>query len=147
MAETLKQAQASENIGYIKGNIKVSSDQKGPIIVLRFRDEKGLPLIRESERTTSSEGDFLFPVIPGTFYIAAFIDVNKDSVYQSEEHGNFYGIPSKIEVTSKQTVTLDTITISGPVPKLETDIKPIARFKFPDEMLAICEALVESKPC
>ena len=128
LMEVHKQTQATENVGYIKGNIKVSSDQKGPIMVLRFRDEKGLPLILESERSTSSEGDFLFPVIPGTFFIAAFIDVNKDRVYQSEEHGNYYGIPSKIDVTSKQTVTLDTITISGPVPKLETNIKTIARF-------------------
>ena len=128
LMEVHKQTQATENVGYIKGNIKVSSDQKGPIMVLLFRDEKGLPLILESERSTSSEGDFLFPVAPGTFYIAAFIDVNKDRVYQSEEHGNYYGIPSKIDVTPKQTVTLDTITISGPVPRLETDIKPIARF-------------------
>jgi pimeloyl-ACP methyl ester carboxylesterase len=122
------QTQLVENLGFIKGNIKLNSDQKGAVVVLRFRDEKGIPVL-ESQVIALEKGDFLFSVIPGTHYIAAFIDVNKDGRYQPEEHGNYHGIPSKINVAPKQTVTLETITIAGQVPKPETEIKPIAKIR------------------
>lgn len=121
-----EQTEIVENIGFIKGNIKLTSDQKGAVIVLRFRDEKGIPVLK-NRVIASEKGDFLFPVIPGAHYIVAFIDVNKDRRYQPGEHGNYHGIPSKIDVAPKQTVTLETITIAGEVPKPETEIKPIAK--------------------
>ena len=128
LKEIHDQTQRVENIGFIKGNIKRTSDQKGPVIVLRFRDDKGIP-VRESQVVATEKGDYQFSVIPGSHYIAAFIDVNNDGRYQSGEHGNYHGIPSKIDVASKQTLTLETITIAGLVPKPETEIKPIDKVK------------------
>jgi len=128
LKEIHEQTKVVENVGFIKGNIKLTSDQKGAVIVLRFRDEKGIPVL-ENQVIASEKGDFLFSVIPGRHYIAAFIDVNKDGRYQPVEHGNYHGTPSKIDVAPKQTVTLETITIAGKVPKPETEIKPIAKIR------------------
>ena len=128
LKEIHEQTQLAENVGFIKGSIKLTSDQKGPVIVLRFRDEKGIPVL-ESQVFASEKGDFLLSVIPGTHYVAAFIDVNNDGRYQPREHGNYHGLPSKIDVAPKQTVTLETISIAGEVPKPETEIKPIAKIR------------------
>jgi len=119
-----KQTKILENASYIKGNIKVTSDQKGPVIVRRFRDEKDTPVF-EVQVTVSRAGDFMFPVFPGTYYIAAFIDVNKDGRYQPGEHGDFYGYPSKIDLAAQQTVTIETITVAGEFPELPLGIKLI----------------------
>ncbi len=128
LIEIHEQTQRVENVGIIKGNIKHISNQKGPAIVLRFRDEKGIPVL-ENQVFASEKGDFMFSVIPGPHYIAAFIDVNNDGRYQTGEHGNYHGLPSKIDVALKQTVTLETISIAGEVPKPETEIKPIAKIR------------------
>lgn len=128
LKEIHEQTKIVENVGFIKGNIKLSSDQKGAVIVLHFRDEKGITIL-ENQVFASEKGDFLFSVIPGPHYIAAFIDVNNDGRYQPGEHGNYHGLPSKIAVAPKQTVTLETISIVGEIPKPETEIKPIAKIR------------------
>ncbi len=122
------QVEIVENVGFIKGNIKSTSDQKGAVIVLRYRDVKGIPSF-ESSVVASKKGDYMFSLVPGTFYIAAFVDVNNDGRYQPGEHGNYHGIPSTIDVLPKQTVTLETIIISGPAPKTDMKAKPIVKVK------------------
>jgi len=128
LMEIHEQTELAESVGFIKGNIKLASDQKGDVIVLRFRDEKGIPVL-ESHITASEKGDFLFPVAPGTHYVAAFIDANNDGLYQPGEHGTYHGVPSKIAVAPKQTVTLETMTIAGELPKPQTEIKPIIKIR------------------
>jgi pimeloyl-ACP methyl ester carboxylesterase len=118
------QSQQVENSGFIKGTIALASDQEGALVVLRFRNEEGVPYL-ESRIIASEKGDYLFTVIPGTYYIAAYIDANNDGHYQPDEHGRYYGSPSTIDVAPKQTVTLDTMVISGPAPQPDTEIKPI----------------------
>jgi len=77
----------------------------------------------------SRKGDFRFYAVPGMYYIAAFIDVNKDGIWQPEEHGqehvNDFGIPIKIKVVARQTVILETITIDGTMPQSDMAVKPI----------------------
>jgi len=114
--EIQKQTQIVENLGFIKGNVTRASNQQGPVIVVRYRDRNDGP-IREGQVFASRKGDFMFPVIPGSHYIAAFIDINNDGDYQPEEPGNYHGIPSSIDVGPKQTVTLETIIITGPLPE------------------------------
>ena len=128
LKEINEQTKIIENVGFIKGNINLTSDQKGAVVVLRFRDENGIP-VREGQLIASEKGDFQFTVIPGSYYIAAFIDVNNDGRYQPEEHCNYYGLPSKFDVAPKQTVTLETITIATELPKPETKIKPLAKIR------------------
>ncbi|MBW1671250.1 MAG: alpha/beta hydrolase [Deltaproteobacteria bacterium] len=128
LKEIHEQTQFVDNVGFIKGNINVTSNQKGVVIVLRFRDESGIP-VRETQLIASENGDFLFSVLPGKHYIAAYIDVNKDSKYQPGEHGNYYGLPSIIDVAPKQTVSLEPITIAGQAPEPAAEIKPIAKVR------------------
>lgn len=124
LKEVRKQAQISEYAGFIKGKVDVKSEQKGPVIVLRFRDVGGVPAL-ESAAIATAEGDFQFAVLPGPQYIAAFIDENNDGKYQPREHGIYYGNPSTILVGARQIVTVDTLVISGKMPVPDTEIKPI----------------------
>lgn len=122
--EISKQTKIVEDIGYIKGNIRLTSNRKGPVIVLHLEDHKGVPALRSRVFATSN-GDFHFVALPGEHYIAAFIDSNKDGHYQQGEHGNFYGSPTIINVAPHQTVILKTITIAGPLPKSSTKHKAV----------------------
>lgn len=128
LQEIHAQTKIAENVGYIKGNIKLASAQKGAVIALMFRDEKGI-LVLVSKVIVSSKGDFKFTVIPGPYYIATFIDANKDGIYQPGEHGNYLGRPSIINVAPRQTITIKTITIAGPVPTPESEVKIITKKK------------------
>ena len=119
-----EQAKLADNAGYIEGNVELVSNQKGPVIILRYRDEKGVP-VQESSVTASKKGDFKFSVLPGKYYIAAFIDNNGDGSYQPGEHGNYYGVPSIIDVSISQTIVIDTIEISGEAPKPQIEAKPV----------------------
>jgi hypothetical protein len=128
LKEIKEQTQEVGNVGYIQGKIKVESDEKGTVVVLRFRDENGVP-IKESRVIASKNGEYSFPVTPGFHYIAAFIDANNDNKYQHEEHGNYHGHPTKIVVPPHQTVTIDTIEIKGQVLNPDTEVKEIDRTK------------------
>jgi len=119
-----EQTKIVENTGVIKGQVKVESNKRGPVYVIRYRDKQGVP-IKESKVVANDAGHFEFSVIPGSHYIGTFIDSNKNGSHQPEEHGTYYGYPTKIDVTDRQVVTLDPIIISGPVPKPEKDIRSI----------------------
>jgi pimeloyl-ACP methyl ester carboxylesterase/uncharacterized protein (DUF2141 family) len=117
-----EQADLIESIGKITGRVEVVGSQQGPVIVLRFRDDNGHPVLI-SHMPTSEQGDYLFDVAPGKYYIAAFVDFNGDEHYQKDEHGNFWGTPSIIEVPEKKTVNIEPVIISGPMPKPDSELK------------------------
>ncbi len=128
LKEIHEQAQEVGDVGYIKGKIKVESDEKGAVIVLRFRDDNGVPVI-ERRIIASENGEYTFPVTPGAHYIAAFIDANNDNKYQEEEHGSYHGHPTIIDVSPKQTVTIDSIVIKRKVLKPDTKVRSIEKTK------------------
>jgi len=128
LREIQQQTQEVANVGYIKGKIKVESDERGAIVVLRFRDDNGIP-VKESSIIASENGEYTFPVTPGPHYIAAFIDANNDNKYQEEEHGNYHGHPTIIDVPPKQTVTIDPIVIKGKVLKPDTEVRSVEKTK------------------
>jgi len=116
LGEIRKQIHVTENLGIIKGKVDLASSQEGAIIVRRYTIEEGVYVYESFERP-AADGEYSFYVVPGTYYIAAFVDSNRDAVYQSDEvgdyHGNESGIPAAIHVESGQTVTVGTITIAG----------------------------------
>ena len=118
------QTKLADNLGTIKGMIKITSDQEGPIMVLRFLDEDGIPVLNRSV-IANENGEYEFPAVPGNYYIGVFIDVNNDGKYQASEHGNYYGEPTTISVEKNKTVIVETIMISGIVPRPKTEFKPI----------------------
>jgi len=117
-----EQSEFIENIGRIKGSVTVTGTQKGEVIVLRYRDENGTPVLK-AQTALSEKGEYQFNVAPGKHYLAAFVDVNNDGQYQENEHGNFWGNPSFVLVPKKETVNLKPIIISGLVPKPENGQK------------------------
>jgi pimeloyl-ACP methyl ester carboxylesterase len=124
--QIMEQTEIADNTGQIAGSIERTSPQKGPVIVLRFRNNNGIPEL-ESRQTPSSKGDFKFTMLPGNYFIAAFIDVNKDGRYQRGEHGNYFRGTNGIPVSANQIVYLAPLVISGEVPKTETGVKPVSK--------------------
>lgn len=113
-----EQAERIENVGELKGTISVTGSQKGPVIVLRFSDENGTPVLRYHSNATGN-GEYQFHVAPGKYYIAAFVDQNNDGQYQKNEHGNFLGAPDIITIQGGERLKLEPIHISGIAPKPE----------------------------
>lgn len=119
-----EQTNATEGYGRITGKTEISSDQKGPVVVERFRLINGVYTLETSVIATS-RGDYKFVALPDEYYIAAFIDVNKDGVFQRGEHGNIYGKPSRVVVNASETVNLNTLTISGDPPTVAGNVKSV----------------------
>ncbi|MGL1932812.1 MAG: alpha/beta fold hydrolase [Desulfotalea sp.] len=119
----MQQAEEVENIGFITGEIDISTKQKGSVIAILFKEENGIPLLVR-ERIVSHKGEFKFTASPGKYYVAAYIDENQDGKYQAIEHGNFYGSPSLIKVTAKEEFIVPTVTIFEEVTK--TDKKAVS---------------------
>jgi pimeloyl-ACP methyl ester carboxylesterase len=115
LGEIRKQIHVTESLGIIKGTVELSDSLEGAIIVRRYSLEEGIYVYESFERP-SADGEYSFHVIPGTYYIAAFIDINRDAEYQSSEAGDYHGsesgTPAAIHVESGQTVTVGTITIA-----------------------------------
>ena len=87
--EIREQTDEVENRGIVSGVVKASTSQKGEIIVLQYRVESGV-LVLENQRTVSEKGDYKFTVGPANYAFAAFVDANKDGMYQDGEHGGFF---------------------------------------------------------
>ena len=116
LAEIKRQIGIVDDLGVIKGKVDVQSEQKGPVVVLRFAvDESAFTL--ENQVIATSNGRYEFGAEPGEYLVAAFIDVNRDGRFQrGEEHGNFSTDPLTFKVEARQTVELGTIVIDGDPP-------------------------------
>ncbi len=123
--EIHKQTTLVEKVGTIKGRIINQGGQKGPVIVLRFIDQQGVPVLMQSV-IANEKGEYELIAAPGRHYIAAFIDANNDRKFQSREHGNFYGNqPSLIQVDAQKVTALEPVVITGCFPKISADFRPI----------------------
>jgi hypothetical protein len=110
------------NMGTIRGKVANASDHTGPVIVYRYTKKEGVFSL-ESKVPADEQGGYRFGVSPGTYFIAAFIDIDQDSVLHQDERWNFYGKPSEITVAAGQTVTLETLTITNVPPVLPEGTK------------------------
>ncbi len=122
--EARRQAAAVENIGYIEGTVLNPSDRQGTMVALLFRNDNNIP-VRLEGKTVADSGYFKFSVLPGSYFVAAFLDDNNDNRFQQGEYGAMHGTPASIEVAPKQTVILEPITILGPPPKPDNVPEPI----------------------
>lgn len=125
LAEISRQIGVVENLGSIEGKVEVQSDQKGPVIVLRFEVRDNV-LTLENHEIASSDGRYEFAAEPGEYLIAAFIDVNQDGNFQrGREHGNFNSDPLTVRLEARQTLKIKTIVISGDPPLLADGQKAV----------------------
>jgi pimeloyl-ACP methyl ester carboxylesterase len=109
-------------MGTIRGKVANASDHTGPVIVYRYTKKEGVFSL-ESKVPADEQGGYRFGVSPGTYYIAAFIDIDQDSVLHQDERWNFYGKPTEITVAAGQTVILETLTITNVPPVLPEGTK------------------------
>ena len=90
--EIQDQVEIVESASVLTGKVKLLSPQKGPVIVARYHKDNGVYVIDSYVRATS-DGYYLFHLFPGTYFIAAYFDVNNDGDYQSdEEDANYYSV-------------------------------------------------------
>ncbi len=117
-----KQTNVIENTGVIKGEVKVVSPQKGPVVILPLQENNGTLTLTQGY-IASSAGYFKIAVSPGSYLIAAFIDTNNDGQYQPDENGNFYQDPLVVNVNKGQEVELKPLYIEGSSPELLPDLE------------------------
>ena len=128
--EVPKQSQIIGSMGMIKGTVENTSSQKGPLIALRYSENNDV-IYLEGVTQVNKLGEYQFYVLPGTYYIAAFIDRNRDGLYQSDEQLNYYGNPTKVTVAAGQTVVVEKITVSDTAsaravgPKIQNQLSPM----------------------
>lgn len=113
--------QKSESAGVIRGKILLKTEQFGAVIVNRY-NLQNKTFISDRFTHTNFLGNYQFDSLPGTYFIAAFVDKNNDGIYQENEHANFYskelGKPEPVILKSGKTVVVPNITISGKSPEL-----------------------------
>lgn len=111
-----KESEMAKDVGLIKGKVSLDIKSQGPVIVKRYYLEKAT-YISDSFIHATPEGTYLFYSLPGTYYIAAFIDTNKDGEYQQNEPGNYYsltaGIPTAVTIKPGESVEVPEMTIAG----------------------------------
>lgn len=121
-----EQASLIESEGIIKGNIKITSSQKGALVVNTLQKVNGTILI-DNQRIYKRNSKFELPVIPDEYYLFCYIDNNNDSKFQPNEHGHFFGKPTSINISANQVFDTGEIVISGPVPKIDPDLVVITK--------------------
>lgn len=122
LKEIIKQTNAIENVGFIKGKVSVASSQRESVVVVMFKERNGV-LTLVSQTIASSKGDYQFTVLPGNYSLAAFIDANNDGQYQPEEHGNYHIEHLMMKVEAGETIEVKPIHIVSKPLKLPADIK------------------------
>jgi len=140
LGEIREQANTTENVGTIKGTVKVDNTQKGPIMVERFRLIGGI-FVSEDKMIASANGNYYFTVNPGNYYISATIDANSDGDIQEGESFNYHrkpnGDPAEIIINSKQTVIVETITITDTPPTGAEKYQSMVKFEAPEKNIGL----------
>lgn len=113
--EIKKEAELIESAGIIEGRVVNGSSQKGPVIVKRYF-KKGGVYLNDSQQIANRSGQYRFTTLPGTYFIAAFVDVNHDNEFhQHNENSEYFafdnGKPARIIVTAKNTTKVQPFTI------------------------------------
>lgn len=116
-----EEAETVEDAAVIQGRIINEGNQQGPIVIRKYRLEDGI-YVNESGHTAAANGKYRILTLPGSWYLAAFVDINRDGVLQVEqEHANYLatadGVPAPVAVASGKTLTVADIRIRGRVSK------------------------------
>ncbi len=114
LPEIKSQADLIESFGVIEGKISAPVDQKNNVTVLLFRKSQEF-IVLERKYTPGKDGKYRFNVSPDTYYLATFIDKNRDDVYQPNEPISYYGAgkksPAGIVLGKGENITLDELTV------------------------------------
>jgi len=89
-------------LGLIGGHASRAQEDDAPIIVVLTTTA---PATVVDSFVLPRSGAYFFTVPPGTYQIAAFVDLNRDFVYQPDtEPATYYGTPTDVQVAAGQKV-------------------------------------------
>ncbi len=122
LLEISKQVEAIDQAGIIRGRIVVAVPRSGTVIV-RLYYLKDRTFVSDEYTQATASGEFHFEVLPGTYYLAAFIDQDGDTRYKEDESANYYqtgsGKPAPVKIGPGEVKDVGVLRISGKPPPLE----------------------------
>lgn len=119
-----------DSLGEIKGEVAVSVKSDAPVHAALFIMDKGvLDLV---DHTHVDDGKYIFHVLPDSYYVAAYVDINKDEVYSSDEPASYLGMaegePVTLHVEAGKKFVAEKFTISG---RIENELPPKKEWSYP----------------
>ena len=114
-----KQSHAISKASIINGHVNRDTKRDGPIVVFLLNKENSEVYSLASMTQADSDGQFRLWQLrgtPGIYYVAAYIDANRNGEYDDGEPWNYYGTPTGVELSEGKTVTLPTFSISDQAP-------------------------------
>jgi hypothetical protein len=112
VVEIKEQTEMLEGASVIHGKIQRATDQQGPLAVMGFELIDGVLSYQALQYTTES-GEFHFNATPGIYQVIAFVDVNRDGAYQSNEHAAYHKESPLITVSEGQTIEVEPLVITA----------------------------------
>lgn len=91
-----QQVAAVGTAGRLTGRVTTPAGRPDDVLVTLFRRGEGGELIVQSLVFADHHGRFSMFAAPGDYYVAAFLDRNKDARYQAGEPGLFHGEPTAL---------------------------------------------------
>ncbi|ODB94849.1 hypothetical protein A3197_19125 [Candidatus Thiodiazotropha endoloripes] len=119
LLEISQQSEGVNKAGTISGRVGIESGSDAPVTILLFTYQDFAPKL-ERKYVLQGAGEFRFYAQEGSYYIAAFQDTNRDSLYQQSEPATLYGgsdlfNASSVALQSSGHVELDRLVIKGPI--------------------------------
>lgn len=127
--ELNKQTKIMDSLGEIKGEVDVSVAGDAPVYAALFIMDKGvLDLV---DHTHVDGGKYIFHALPDSYYIAAYVDINNDEIYQSDEPASYLGmaegVPIKLPLKTGEKIVAEKFTISG---RIEHEVAPKKEWSY-----------------
>jgi len=117
------QSNIIENLAYIQGEVvvdpQVNSEKSGPMLLMLLN---GSPLSPEIvyQFSPNDDGTYSFHIEPGSYWLATFLDTNKDGHYQINEPASYLGMTEgghrPINIAENESLYLAPLVILGPIP-------------------------------
>jgi len=113
-----KDVERLEGLGLIGGHVSRASDEDAPIVVVLTTSA---PATVVDSFVLDRPGAYFFVVPAGTYQIAAFVDRNRDFVYQpNTEPAAYYGAPTAVPVAAGQKISGRDLHIAAE-PRVQLD--------------------------
>ncbi|MCG7915728.1 MAG: alpha/beta hydrolase [Candidatus Thiodiazotropha weberae] len=121
LLEISQQSEGVNKAGTISGRVVIESGSDAPVTILLFTKQDFAPQL-ERKYILQGDGEFRFYAEEGSYYVAAFQDTNRDSLYQQTEPATLYGGSDLFNATPvvlqpSNHVELDTLILKGPIAK------------------------------
>jgi pimeloyl-ACP methyl ester carboxylesterase len=113
--EVRQQVETIDQRASISGKVVNKSGQRGPVLATLLKSE-GNYVRWIDEYQVSANGAYKFFTRPGVYTVGAFIDLNDDGEYQTNEPATYLGenksLPSMFTLRKRKNKILQTLTIS-----------------------------------